>query len=92
MIDLAQGLNIIKPGLMEVNMYRDDLIRAKLGEKSMTLADLSAKTGITAGTLSFIQRGKVNDIKLSTLKAIANALEIDIRDLLASPEIDEKAA
>jgi transcriptional regulator with XRE-family HTH domain len=63
-------------------------IKKLLKQKGWTLEDLAKETGFSASHLSFIQRGKANT-KLKTLLIIANALEVNIRDLFADPNEEE---
>ena len=56
-------------------------LRARRKEVGLSLTELSRLSGSTASTLSHIERG-TRDVKLSTLVALADALRIDIPDLL----------
>lgn len=49
--------------------------------KGIKQMDMAQKLGITPQYLSRIESGKV-DIKLSTLKKIANILEVPVSDLI----------
>lgn len=61
-------------------LYRSDLIRAEIAARRLTLRQLGKMCGLTATTLSFV----INDfegVKVKTLAAIANALNIKMSDL-----------
>ena len=60
-------------------------LRTKRKEVGLSLTELSRLSGSTASTLSHIERGK-RDVKLSTLVALADALRIDLPDLLTNQE------
>ncbi len=57
-------------------------LRTRRREVGLSLTDLSRLSGSTASTLSHIERG-TRDVKLSTLVALADALRIDLADLVA---------
>ena len=57
---------------MEVNM-----IKTARKYKKMTLMDVSSATGISKGTLSRIESGKI-DVRLSTLNRICRAIGVKI--------------
>nr|DAL11014.1 MAG TPA_asm: Helix-turn-helix XRE-family like protein [Caudoviricetes sp.] len=48
-------------------------------QKNISKYELCKRTGIQFNTLTYIERG--DDTKLSTLVKIANALDVDIKDL-----------
>ena len=54
--------------------------RARLGR--YTLAQLSTRSGVSAGLLSLIERGRGNP-SINTLAAIADALDVSLPDLVA---------
>lgn len=60
-------------------------LRTRRKEVGLSLTDLSRLSGSTASTLSHIERG-TRDVKLSTLVALADALRIDLADLVAPQE------
>lgn len=60
-------------------------LKEVLDEKNMSLVSLSEKTGIEKGNLSAIANNKKNPT-VETLSKIANALEIPMWQLFASPE------
>lgn len=55
-------------------------IKYERNKRKISQLELSMKTGLTTRSLSRIECG-TNDPKYSTLVKIANALEIDLRDL-----------
>ena len=68
-------------------MEKDDFlklgykIKFERGKRKISQLDLALKTGLTTRTVSRIECGTI-DPKLSTLSKIANALEIDLIELL----------
>ena len=50
-------------------------------QKNMTQEELEAKSGISRQTISAIENGKAEDVKVGTLKALAEALETTIGNL-----------
>jgi DNA-binding XRE family transcriptional regulator len=60
-------------------------LRTRRKEVGLSLTDLSRLSGSTASTLSHIERG-TRDVKLSTLVALADALRVDLADLVAPQE------
>lgn len=68
-------------------MEKDDFlklgykIKFERGKRKISQLDLALKTGLTTRTVSRIECGTI-DPKLSTLSKIANALEIDLVELL----------
>lgn len=63
---------------MVIKIHKLKAERVLKGIKQM---DMAQKLGITPQYLSRIESGKV-DIKLSTLKKIANILEVPVSDLI----------
>ena len=57
----------------KLKVYRED--------KEMTQAELSEKSGVARTTISFIESGKEVDVKLSTLLALANAVEKKVTEV-----------
>lgn len=55
-------------------------------EKGLTMADLSKLSGVQAITIHSLEQGKtnVNNVKLSTLIALAKALHVKVVDLLGN--------
>ncbi len=49
--------------------------------KGMTLAKLSELTGMHGASIGIIENGKVN-VHILNLKAIADILEVDVKDFL----------
>lgn len=60
-------------------------LRTRRKEVELSLTELSRLSGSTASTLSHIERG-TRDVKLSTLVALADALRVDLADLVAPQE------
>lgn len=56
-------------------------IKYERNKRKISQLDLSAKTGLTTRTLSRIECGVI-DPKLSTLVKIAEAFNLDVRDIL----------
>lgn len=67
-------------------MYRDDLIRAAQAAQNLTDEQLAEKSGIGRTTISFVTNGKAKDPRISTLKAIADALGLKLEDLFTPKE------
>lgn len=60
-------------------MYR---IKEKRIEKKLSQEELAEKAGISRITISMLESGRQQDIKVSTIKRIANSLECPISDLI----------
>ena len=60
-------------------MYR---IKEKRIEKNLSQEELAEKAGISRITISMLESGRQQDIKVSTIKRIANRLECPISDLI----------
>lgn len=50
-------------------------------ERPMTQDDLSRLSGVSRATISKLESGEEMDVKVGTLKAIANALGVEVSDL-----------
>lgn len=61
-------------------MYRDDKIRAAMGAKDWSIEILAEKSGVGVQTISLIRKGGAN-VKLETMKKVADALGIPMADL-----------
>jgi len=69
-------------------MYRADKIRAALGVKDWTDQELADRTGLRRQTISLIKRGGDNDVRLSSLISICDALGIPLQSLFEEePEV-----
>ncbi len=66
-------------------LYRDDKIRAVLAARKMTGQDLADAAGVGRGSIHLICKGQP-DVKLSTLKKIADALEMSLQELVEPRE------
>lgn len=66
-------------------------IRHYRGERGLTLDQLGAAVGLAGSQLSLIENGK-REPKLSTLDALASALEVDLADLLSREAPSRRAA
>ena len=53
-----------------------------LAERGMTLPELSAAVGVSIVNLSVLKNDRARAIRYSTLRAICEALECDVGDLL----------
>lgn len=58
--------------------YNGKWIRVK---QKLTQEDLEKKSGISRATISALESGEQQDIKLSTLKALAAALDVSVQEL-----------
>lgn len=59
------------------------LTRIKLG---LTQRDIIKKTGLSSATISKIEKGKVDNIQLGTLKKLAAALNSTVEELFLNEE------
>ncbi|MFB0832777.1 helix-turn-helix domain-containing protein [Brevibacillus laterosporus] len=59
-----------------------ELIRGKREEQGISLSEVSRKTGISKGGISKIENGETKGPELSTLKPIADVLEIPYEELI----------
>lgn len=57
-------------------------LAALLERRSMTLVELSDKTGISVVNLSVLKNNRARAIRFSTLRAICQALECEVGELL----------
>lgn len=61
-----------------------------LAERDMTLTELSARVGVSVVNLSVLKNDRARAIRYSTLRAICDALECEVGELLvlapAAPE------
>ncbi len=62
-----------------VNSEKTKVRRKELNLTKVKLAELS---GLTPETISAIERGKKNDVRLSTINKLAKALQIDSYELI----------
>ncbi|WP_370841863.1 helix-turn-helix domain-containing protein [Megasphaera sp.] len=51
--------------------------------KKMTQKELAKKSGVSRATISKIENGKTVEVKLSTIEAISNALDINWIELIS---------
>jgi transcriptional regulator with XRE-family HTH domain len=72
-------------------MYRVDLINAAMGAKRLTNESLGELTGLSAKTISFVRNGDPN-VKLPTLRAVADALGLTMSELFEPREEAAPAA
>ncbi|HYL99769.1 MAG TPA: helix-turn-helix transcriptional regulator [Blastocatellia bacterium] len=61
--------------------YRDDKIRARMAAERITQEQLAARAGLTRQTINAIANGKVANVQLPTLQAIADALGLKLAEL-----------
>jgi len=66
---------------MSVNLYRDDKLRAAMAAQKLTQQDVAEKSGIHRSTVGLIVEGKVDNFQAQTLRAIADALGVEWREL-----------
>ncbi|WP_353114156.1 helix-turn-helix transcriptional regulator [Microbacterium sp.] len=58
-----------------------------LAERGMTLTELSARVGVSVVNLSVLKNDRARAIRYSTLRAVCDALDCEVGDLLAlTPE------
>ena|SRR5690606_10013253 len=62
----------------------DEIVRDRMSELSLSTYDVARRSGdkINANTITRILNGDVKEAKLSTLEAIATALELPLDDLI----------
>lgn len=72
-------------------MYRIDLINAAMGAKRLTNESLGELTGLSAKTISFVRNGDSN-VKLPTLRAVADALGLSMQELFEPADEPAPAA
>ncbi|MEE0404488.1 helix-turn-helix transcriptional regulator [Megasphaera elsdenii] len=51
--------------------------------KKMTHKELSKKSGVSRATISKIENGETVEVKLSTIEAISNALDVNWIELIS---------
>ena len=69
---------------MTYEAFQDKLlanIRKAKQERKLTIGELSRRTGMSTVTISFVLAGKRN-ITLYTLWALADAFDVDIKELM----------
>jgi putative transcriptional regulator len=59
---------------------------ALLAERNMTLTELSARVGVSIVNLSVLKNDRARAIRYSTLRAICEALDCEIGELLVLAE------
>ncbi len=57
-------------------------ILTAMDERDMTQADLARKTGLTTSNVAYIVNGKTKDPRLSSVIAIAQALNVSLNYLV----------
>ncbi|WP_067195008.1 helix-turn-helix domain-containing protein [Microbacterium sp. XT11] len=57
-----------------------------LAERGMTLTELSARVGISIVNLSVLKNDRARAIRFSTLRAVCEALDCEVGELLALSE------
>ena len=68
----------------------ENRIKTVRKEIGMTQEELAKASGITRTMISFLETGKTKDCKLSTMRAISDALRRPIRDIFFSAEFDKE--
>lgn len=69
-----------------------EIIRAKREEKNISLVDFANQAGISPGYLSQLENGRKANPSLGLLMRIADALDLDIDDLLGIEQENESPA
>lgn len=62
-----------------------------LAERGMTLTELSSRVGVSIVNLSVLKNDRARAIRYSTLRAICDALECEVGDLLVLTPADGEA-
>lgn len=57
-------------------------ILRRMDELDMSQADLARKTGLTTANIAYIVNGKTHDPRISSVIAIAHALDMTLDDLV----------
>lgn len=70
-------------GLMETLTRLGDKVRELRKARRWSQATLGERSGVTAQTVWLLETHKLEDVKLSTLEGIADALGVSLTDLLA---------
>lgn len=68
--------------------YRDDKLRGAQGALRLTISEIAEKAQLSTPTVSAVLNGEAN-VKLTTLKAVAAVLNIEMSSLF---QFEEKAA
>ena len=63
-------------------MTLGEKIKECRNKKHLTKADLSRITGLHARTIEYIENGKMHNLRLSTVKELSKALDVNIKDLI----------
>jgi transcriptional regulator with XRE-family HTH domain len=63
-----------------VSIYRDDLIRAAMAAQNLSDEQVAELAGLSRHTVRFIRTGR-KDVRITSLKAVADALGLDMSDL-----------
>lgn len=71
---------------MEVQPYRNDLIKGAMAAGDINREKLAEMTGLSLGTLSSIRNGSVN-VTLSSLVSVAEALGLSMQELF-TPRVE----
>jgi transcriptional regulator with XRE-family HTH domain len=67
---------------MEVMERLSDKIRNARRDAGMNQLELAKASGVGAATVARLEAGTQDDPKISTLRRLAGALGVDVRDLL----------
>jgi XRE family transcriptional regulator, fatty acid utilization regulator len=76
-------------GMVEI-LALGQRVRHARARAGLTLEELSGRVGVTASALSLIETGK-REAKISTLSALAQALDVDMSELLDESPPNERA-
>ena len=70
-------------------MYRGDLIRAAMAAQLETVESVHKKAGVSPYAVTAARYGK--NMEVRTLKKIADALRLNMRDLFTTPEVSQNS-
>lgn len=60
-------------------------VRARRDELGLTQEGLAERSGLSANYLARLERGEMRNPRRATLEALAEALEVDVADLVSPP-------
>lgn len=69
-------------------MNLSNLIKTKRKEKNMTMAELASFLGVSEGTVSRLESGKIQKIRIDKAPLLAKYLEIPLELILSGKSID----
>lgn len=80
--------NLVANRVDFISTFRQNLLKY-VGDKEITLNDISIASGIPMNTLNTFLYGKSNDMRISNVVKIAQALDVSIDELVGSETIPE---